>query len=131
MRLILVTHNNRKRHDAHPITNKTIEGCVSSNGQVVLFSDEAIQKGYSSVQEMEDTLGEYGDVEVDYIDNTAQSTMPSLSLLSKIVLRDLIQTGFYSNQIHDLIWYYASKYKDANTEQELKDLQKWLESEQA
>ena len=131
MQPIFVCYNNRKKHGAFHITHKTVEGCVSSNGQVVLFSDELPQKGYSSVQEMKDTLGEYGDVEVDYIDNTAQSTMPSLSLLTKIVLRDLIQNSFLRNEVHDLIWFYASKYKDADTEQELKNLQTWLESEQA
>lgn len=127
MRLILVSYNNRKKHGAYPITSKTCEGCIASNGQVVLFSDETIQKGYSSVQEMQDTLGEYGDVVVDYIDNTAQPPMPSMSLLTKIVLRDLIQNSFYDNKIHDLIWYYATKYKDGDTEVELKNLQKWLE----
>lgn len=131
MRLILVTYNNRKKHGAYPITNKTCEGCVSSNGQVVLFSDELNQKGYNSVQKMKDALGEYGDVEIDYVDNAEQSTMPSISLLTKIVLRDLIQNGFFSNQVHDLIWYYASKYRDGNTEQELKNLKEWLESEQS
>lgn len=130
MRLIIVSHNNRKKHGAYPVTHKTCEGCVASNGQVVLFSDELPQKGYSSVQEMKDTLGEYGDVVVDYIDNTEQSTMPSLSLLTKIVLRDLIQNGFLDHKVHDLIWFYASKYKDANAEQELKNLEEWLENGQ-
>lgn len=130
MRLILVTHNNRKKHGAYPIVNQTCEGCIGSKGQVVLFTNEAIQKGYSSVQEMRDTLGEYGDVEIDYIDNTAQSTMPSISLLSKIVLRDLIQNGFLDHKVHDLIWFYASKYKDGDAEQELKNLEEWLENGQ-
>lgn len=131
MRRIIVSYNNRKKHGAFPVTHKTCEGCISSKGQVVLFSDDLAQKGYSSVQEMKDTLGEYGDVEIDYINNTAESTMPSLSLFTKVVLRDLILNGFLRNEIHDLIWFYASKYKDAEVEQELKNLQTWLESEQS
>ena len=130
MQRILVTYNNRKKHGAYPLQNKTCEGCIASNGQVVLFSSELNQKGYSSIQDMKDKLEEYGDVEIDYIDDTAQSTMPDMSLLTKIVLRDLIQNGFLKNEVHELIWYYATKYKDADTESELKNLQKWLESEQ-
>lgn len=128
MQRILVSYNNRKKRGAYPLLNKTCEACVASNGQVVLFSDEAIQKGYGSISEMQETLGEYGDVEIDYIDKQTQSTMPQLSMLSKIVLRDLIQHGFHEHKIHDLIWYYAAKYDDADVEQELKDLQKWLEA---
>lgn len=128
MRLILVNCNNRKKHGVYPITHKTCEGCISSNGQVVLFSDELNQKGYSSIREMEDTLGEYGDVEIDYIDKQVQHTMPHLSMLTKIVLRDLIQHNLINNEIHNLIWYYATKYEDADTEQELKNLKTWLES---
>lgn len=63
--------------------------------------------------------------------HSQQSNMPSLSLLTKIVLRDLIQNSFLRNEVHDLIWFYASKYEGADAEQELKNLQKWLESEEA
>lgn len=86
---------------------------------------------------MHNVLGEYGDVVVDYIDKQTQD-MPQLSLLSKIVLRDLIQYGFtYDDKIHELIWYYASKYphegneQELDAEQELKNLKQWLESEQS
>lgn len=131
MQRILVSYNNRKKHGAHPILNKTCEGCIASNGLVVIFSDEMPQKGYYNVDEMKSILGEYGDVEIDYIDNTEQPTMPQLSMLTRIVLRDVIQHSFHDHKIHDLIWYYASAYKDGNTEQELKNLKEWLESEQA
>ena len=126
---IFVSYNNRKKHGAKPLLNKTVEGCVSSNGEVVLFSDELPQKGYRSLIEMHNVLGEYGDVVVDYIDKEP-ATLPTLSLLAKIVLRDLIQNGLHDHKIHDLIWYYASKYRDGDTEQELKNLKTWLESEE-
>lgn len=126
MKRILVSYNNRKKHGAHPITNKTCEGCISSNGEVILFSEELPQKGYRSLIEMNNVLGEYGDVVVDYIDKQTQD-MPQLSLLSKIVLRDLIQNGLLEHKVHDLIWHYATKYQDANAEAELKSLMEWLE----
>lgn len=127
MRLVIVSYNNRKKHGAHPITNKTCEGCISSSGEVILFSEELPQKGYRSLIEMHNVLGEYGDVVVDYIDKQPQD-MPQLSLLSKIVLRDLIQNGLLEHKVHDLIWHYATKYKDADAEAELKNLKKWLEA---
>ncbi len=127
MQRILVSYNNRKKHGAHSLLNKTCEGAISSNGQVVLFSNELSQKGFHSLIEMHNVLGEYGDVVVDYVDKNAPATMPDLSLLSKIVLRDLIQTGFMTNTVHDLIWYYASKYEMADAESEIQALMKWLE----
>jgi len=131
MRLILVSYNNRKKHGAKPLINKKVEGAISSKGEVVLFSEELPQKGYRSLIEMNNVLGEYGDVVVDYIDKGTQDAIPNLSLLTKIVLRDLIQGGLHEHKVHDLIWYYASKYRDGDTEQELKNLMAWLESEEA
>lgn len=127
MQFILVTYDNRKRHGAYPLVRETCEGCISSNGQVVLFSEKLTRKGFNSVSEIEEILGEYGNVVVDYI--APQSTMPQLSMLTRIVLRDLIKHNLSNNEIHNLIWYYAAKYEDADAEQELKDLKKWLESE--
>lgn len=127
MRLILVNYNNRKKHGAKPVLNKTVEGAISSNGQVVLFSEELPQKGFHNLIEMHNILGEYGDVVVDYIDKQSQDTMPQLSLLTKIVLRDLIKTGLMTNAAHDLIWYYASKYEDVDAESEIQALMEWLE----
>ena len=130
MKRILVNYNNRKKHGAHPIVNKTVEGCISSYGLVVLFSDEVPQKGFHSINEMESILGEYGDVVVDYIDKDTLPTLPDLSLLTKIVLRDLIQAGLHDKKVHDLVWFYATKYEGADVEQELKALIEWLESEE-
>jgi hypothetical protein len=80
---------------------------------------------------MEQTLGEYGDISVCYVDEEPATPMSDLSLLTKIVLRDLIKTGLLTNAVHDLIWYYASKYEMADAESEIRALMKWLESEEA
>lgn len=129
MKRVLVTHNNRKKHGAYPVVHEMAEGCIFSSGQVVLSMPHLLAKGFLSVNEMEAELGEYGDVQVDYVDHDEpEHTVPALSLISRIVLRDLIRNALYKQEVHDLVWFYATQYGNADVEAELKTVINWLET---
>lgn len=67
MRRFIVTHNNAKVHGRYPVQTKTSEGCVFTSGHVLLDTDMR-QKGFVSIGEMQEVLGSYGSVSIEFID---------------------------------------------------------------
>ena len=68
MRAFLVHFDNhKKRGVVKPVESHEAEGVVFSSGHVCLDTDHAIQKGYVSLGEMQEQLGKYGTVRIEWL----------------------------------------------------------------
>jgi hypothetical protein len=68
MRAFLVFFDNaKKRGMGKPVESHEAEGVVFSSGRVCLDTDHAIQKGYASLGEMQEQLGKYGNVRIEWL----------------------------------------------------------------
>jgi len=67
MRAFLVKFDNSKKRAGKAVESHEAEGILFSSGRVCIDSDHAIQRGYVSIGEMEDVLGRYGRVQIEWL----------------------------------------------------------------
>ncbi len=67
IRRFLVVHDNAKVHGRFPIQIRTSEGCLFTSGRCVIDTDLE-RKGFIGMGELEDVLGAWGNVTVEFID---------------------------------------------------------------
>jgi hypothetical protein len=68
MRVFLVHFDNsKKRKPGTSVESHEAEGVLFSSGRVCLDTDHIAQKGYASVGEMEEQLGKYGNVRLEWL----------------------------------------------------------------
>jgi hypothetical protein len=68
MRAFLVKFDNSKRRGVgRGVESHEAEGILFSSGRVCIDSDHAVQRGYTSIGEMEEMLGKYGHVQIEWL----------------------------------------------------------------
>jgi len=129
MRRFVVVFNNRKHHGAHPIQSHTAEGCVSTDGEVAIFTENFNRRGFRSMSEMVGALEQYGDCSISWIPDNG---MAALNLVTRRLLSQFLLEAFQSGQVQDTLIRFAvppDTMKDAI--EELKQLMMELQEKPA
>jgi len=104
MRRFVVTFNNRKKRGAYPAQSHTAEGCVATNGEVAIFTDDFHRRGFRSVSEMCSALEEYGDCNVSWV---PENGLTALSPVTRRLLSQFIVEAFQEGRVQDTLTRFA------------------------
>jgi hypothetical protein len=68
MRAFLVFFDNhKKRGMGKSVESHEAEGVVFSSGRVCIDTEHSVQRGYTSLGEMQEQLGKYGNVRIEWL----------------------------------------------------------------
>jgi hypothetical protein len=116
MRRFLVTFDNKKYHGMHPIQSHTAEGCVSTNGEVAIFTEHFNRRGFRSISEMCSALEEYGSCSISWVPDNG---LTALSPVTRQLLSQFIVEAFQTGQVQDTLMRFVvppGEMKDAINE---------------